>query len=85
MPLLKILNESYRNGDALENLIHYVCRNGHVGGVGVDPEYALMQMSLVKCLWHKEAGRQVWHFNGFFPFTWIVITSVRFASSFEVT
>ena len=59
MPLLKILNESYRNEDALENLIYYVCRSGHVGGVGVDPEYALMQMSLVKRLWHKEAGRQM--------------------------
>lgn len=62
MPLLKVLNESYRNEDALENLIYYVCRSGHVGGVGVDPEYARMQMSMVKRLWHKETGRQAWHF-----------------------
>ena len=62
MPILKILNESYSNEGALENLINYVCRSGHAGGVGVDPEYALMQMHLIKQLWHKTDGRQARHF-----------------------
>lgn len=62
MPTLKILNESYSNEDALEHLINYVCRSGHTGGTGLDPEYALMYMSAVKQMWHKTDGRQARHF-----------------------
>jgi len=62
MPTVKILNEPYDNEDAMENLINYICRSGHIGGTGLDPEYALMGMSLVKRLWHKTHGRQVRHF-----------------------
>lgn len=62
MPLLKIVDESYFNEDAMVNVIDYVCRSGYAGGLGVDPECAALQMSMVKQLWHKTEGRQVRHF-----------------------
>lgn len=62
MPILKIVNESYFNEDAMVNVIDYICRGGCIGGLGVNPECAALQMSLVKCLWYKEKGRQIRHF-----------------------
>lgn len=62
MPILKIVNESYFNEKAMVNVIDYICRGGYTGGLGVNPECAALQMSLVKRLWYKEEGRQIRHF-----------------------
>ena len=62
MPLLKIVDGSYFNEDAMVRVINYVCRSGYVGGLGVNPECAALQMSLVKHIWHKPEGRQIRHF-----------------------
>ena len=62
MPLLKIVDESYSNEDAMVNVINYICRSGLTSGLGVNPECAALQMSLVKQLWYKTDGRQVRHF-----------------------
>ena len=62
MPLLKIVDESYFNEDAMVRVINYVCRSGYIGGLGVNPECAALQMSLVKHVWYKPEGRQIRHF-----------------------
>ena len=62
MPSLKIVNEYYFKEDAMVNVMDYICRGGCTGGLGVNPECAALQMSLVKCLWYKEKGRQIRHF-----------------------
>lgn len=62
MPVLKIKNASYHGEQSLENVVNYILRSGHVGGLAVDPQYAVYQMELVKQLWHKTEGRQVRHF-----------------------
>lgn len=62
MPVLKIKNGSYSNEDALENLIQYIQRCGHTGGLAVDIENAAEHMQSVKELWHKTEGRQARHF-----------------------
>ena len=61
MPLLKIVDESYSNEYAMVNVINYICQSGLVGGLGVNPECAALQMSLVKHIWYKTEGRQIRH------------------------
>lgn len=62
MPILKIIEESYSNKDAMVNVINYICRGPFIGGLGVNPNCAALQMSLVKYVWYKTGGRQVRHF-----------------------
>ena len=62
MPILKIVEESYSNKDAMVNVINYICRGPFIGGLGVNPNCAALQMSLVKYVWYKTGGRQVRHF-----------------------
>lgn len=62
MPRLIMLNKDYSDADALADVVDYVLRSGIVGGVAVDPEYAVEQMMLVKRLWYQTGGRQVRHF-----------------------
>lgn len=64
MPVLIMMNKPYSDGEALHNVINYICRGGYgyCSGYGVDPRYAAEQMELVKKLWGKEQGRQVRHF-----------------------
>ena len=62
MPILKIVEESYSNKDAMVNVINYICRGPFIGGLGVNPNCAALQMSLVKHVWYKTGGRQVRHF-----------------------
>ena len=62
MPILKIVEESYSNKDAMVNVINYICRGPFIGGLGVNPNCAALQMSLVEYVWYKTGGRQVRHF-----------------------
>ena len=62
MPILKIVEESYSNKNAVVNVINYICQGPYIGGLGVNPECAALQMSLVKYVWYKTEGRQVRHF-----------------------
>lgn len=64
MPVLIMMNKPYNDKEALNTVVHYVCRGGYgfCGGYGVDPRYAAEQMLLVKKIWWKEQGRQVRHF-----------------------
>ena len=65
MPVLRGLNESYYNLDAVENLVWYIARSAfRVGSTTVShgPKEAIYQMKLVKRVFQKEGGRQCRHF-----------------------
>ena len=62
MPVLKIKNAPYYGEHSLKNVVSYIFHSGHIGGLAVDPQYAVYQMQLVKQIWHKTEGRQVRHF-----------------------
>jgi len=65
MPTVRMMNESYYNLDAVDNLIRYIARSAiRVGSstVSHDPREAIYQMKLVKKVFQKEGGRQCRHF-----------------------
>lgn len=63
MPLIKMINDPYRDGEALHNVLDYMLRSASIcGGLAVDPHYAEFQMRLVKEVFYKVEGRQIRHF-----------------------
>ena len=64
MAMLIMMNKSYNDDGALEDVVNYVASGGYgyYGGYGIDPRHAAEQMRLVKKLWGKDRGRRVRHF-----------------------
>ena len=70
MSVFKMIDESYKEMEALENLINYAvkeehCKEGVYGAQGLlkrNPEEMLQQMYDTKHAFHKTGGRQAKHF-----------------------
>lgn len=64
MPYLELMNESYLNMDAVENVVQYIIRGSlYVGSAtcSTDPLECISQMKYIKALWGKNRGRQIRH------------------------
>lgn len=80
MPNIKIAPGDYLNGDALEREIYgYVYPQAFIiGGLAVDPNFAVEQMRMIKEVWNQTAGKQLHHFIlSFSPWESSKITDVR--------
>lgn len=63
MPILTLLNHSYSDDYAVDNVVDYACRKGsYITGYAVDPWHAIEQMEAVKQIWCKNRGRRLIHF-----------------------
>lgn len=62
MPNLMIVRNEYPDEGALERVLDYALDTPLQGGYGVDPEYAFVQMKLVKRAYDKTTGVQLKHF-----------------------
>lgn len=63
MPLIKMINDSYSNQNALHNVIDYIRRRSLIyDGLAVAPNDAEFQMQFVKEAFYKTEGRQIRHF-----------------------
>lgn len=64
---IEIPEGNYTNDDAVEKVIKYICRLDkpkQVGGMGVFPLYVgdmIDQFLIVKQMYHKEEGKQIFH------------------------
>lgn len=62
MPVIILIQNEYPDKGSLSRVLNYVLRSDLIGGYGVNPDYALKQMCLVKRAFHKEDGVQLKHF-----------------------
>lgn len=66
MAVFKCVNQSYDWENTVESLCAYIMDPektfGYVGGESVRPEYAALEMNVLKKTWGKEGGRQMRHF-----------------------
>ena len=66
MAVIKIVNDTYRNDDAIPNLIAYVLNENKMphrcfGGVGIDFRNPAASMMTIKNVFEKEYGKQAEH------------------------
>lgn len=65
MAYLKLINESYRNTDAVENVVNYITDHSLYTGsatTSIYPDECIYQMYRIKALYGKLEGRQIRHF-----------------------
>lgn len=65
MAYLKMMNESYFNQDAVENVIYYITGHSLYTGsatTSIVPGECIFQMYQIKALYGKMGGRQIRHF-----------------------
>ncbi len=62
MPNIVLVQNEYKDTDALQKVIDYALRGSIIGGYGIDPNYAFNQMYCIKSVFHKTDGVQLKHF-----------------------
>lgn len=62
MPNIILTENVYPDSASLRRVLDYVTRSGIVGGYAIDPDHAYSQISLIKRLFHKCDGKQLYHF-----------------------
>ena len=63
MAVLKIVTKPYNSLEAAAALINYIYRKAYcIGGLGVDPSYAVEHMEMVRQIFNQPGGRQMYHF-----------------------
>ena len=63
MAVLKIVTNPYDSPEAAAALINYIYRKSYcIGGLGVDPSYAVEHMEMVRQIFNQTGGRQMYHF-----------------------
>lgn len=67
MPNIILTENVYPDRGSLQRVLNYVLRSGIVGGYAIDPDHAISQMNLIKSIFHKCDGKQLYHF--FISFT----------------
>ena len=65
MAYLKMMNESYFNSNAVENVVHYITGHSLCTGsatTSIVPDECIFQMYTIKAVYGKMSGRQIRHF-----------------------
>jgi len=62
MPNIILVRNDYPDEGALRRVLNYVLRSSLQGGYAVDPNFAYIQMQLVKKAFYKTGGVQLKHF-----------------------
>ena len=84
MSVLKIVTNPYDSPEAATALINYIYRKSYcIGGLGVDPKYAVEHMEMVRQMSNQTGGRQMYHF--IVAFDYKESTQIRSAESLLYT